>query len=96
MTEILRERAAAGVGVVFSSHQLDLVEDVCEDVVIIARGRIVAHGPIDELRAASDRRHLEVEVEGAGADWLDGRARRDGRRDRRATSSGSSCRPTPT
>jgi ABC-2 type transport system ATP-binding protein len=73
MTEILRERAAAGVGVVFSSHQLDLVEDVCEDVVIIARGRIVAHGPIDDLRAASRRRHLEVEVEGAGASWLDGR-----------------------
>ncbi len=73
MTEILRERAAAGVGVVFSSHQLDLVEDVCEDVVIIARGRIAANGPIDELRAASGRRHLEVEVEGAGATWLDGR-----------------------
>ena len=73
MTEILRERAAAGVGVVFSSHQLDLVEDVCEDVVIIARGRIVAHGAIDDLRAASDRRHLEVEVGGAGATWLDGR-----------------------
>jgi ABC-2 type transport system ATP-binding protein len=73
MTEILRERAAAGVGVVFSSHQLDLVEDVCEDVVIIARGRIVAHGPIDDLRAASRRRHLEVEVEGAGASWLNGR-----------------------
>jgi len=73
MTEILRERASAGVGVVFSSHQLDLVEDVCEDVVIIARGRIVARGPIDELRAASGRRHLEVEVEGAGASWLDGR-----------------------
>jgi ABC-2 type transport system ATP-binding protein len=73
MTEILRERAAAGVGVVFSSHQLDLVEDVCEDVVIIARGRIVAHGAIDDLRAASGRRHLEVEVEGAGASWLDGR-----------------------
>ena len=73
MTEILRERAAAGVGVVFSSHQLDLVEDVCEDVVIIARGKIAANGPIDELRAASGRRHLEVEVEGAGASWLDGR-----------------------
>src|SRR4029453_13755684 len=67
MTEILQERAAAGVGVVFSSHQLDLVEDVCEDVVIIARGRIVAHGAIDELRAASERRHLDVEVVGAGA-----------------------------
>jgi ABC-2 type transport system ATP-binding protein len=73
MTEILRERAAAGVGVVFSSHQLDLVEDVCEDVVIVARGRIVAEGPIDELRAASGRRQHEVEVEGAGSSWLDGR-----------------------
>ena len=68
MSEILRERAAAGVGVVFSSHQLDLVEDICEDVVIIARGRIVAQGAIDELRAASERRHLDVEVEGPAAD----------------------------
>ena len=73
MSEILRERAAAGVGVVFSSHQLDLVEDLCEDVVIIARGRIVANGAIDELRAASERRHLEVEVVGSGGNWLHGR-----------------------
>ena len=73
MSDILHERAAAGVAVVFSSHQLDLVEDICEDVVIIARGRIVAAGAIDQLRAASDRRHLEVEVAGAGASWLNGR-----------------------
>ena len=74
MTAILRERAAAGVGVVFSSHQLDLVEDVCEDVVIINHGRIVAASAIDDLRAASSRRHLEVEVSGNGNAWLDGRA----------------------
>jgi ABC-2 type transport system ATP-binding protein len=73
MTEVVRERAAAGVGVVFSSHQLDLVEDVCEDVVIIARGRIVASGAIDALKEESGRQHLEVEVEGSGGDWLDGR-----------------------
>jgi ABC-2 type transport system ATP-binding protein len=73
MSEILRERAAAGVGVIFSSHQLDLVEDLCEVVVIIARGRIVVQGAIDDLRAASERRHLEVEVVGAGVSWLDGR-----------------------
>ena len=74
MSEILRERAAAGVAVVFSSHQLDLVEDLCEDVVIISRGRIAAAGPIDQLRAASGRRHLEIEVEGSGGAWLDGRS----------------------
>jgi ABC-2 type transport system ATP-binding protein len=72
MSAILRERAAAGVAVVFSSHQLDLVEDLCEDVVIINRGRIAAAGPIDELRAASNRRHLEVEVAANGGAWLDG------------------------
>ena len=70
MTAILRERAAAGVGVVFSSHQLDLVEEVCEDVVIINRGRIAAAGSIDDLRAASATRHLEVEVVGNGNAWL--------------------------
>jgi len=74
MSGILRERAAAGVAVVFSSHQLDLVEDLCEDVAIISRGRIAAAGSIDDLRAASSRRHLEVEVEGSNAEWLDGRS----------------------
>ncbi len=64
MSDVLRERAAAGVGVVFSSHQLDLVEEVCEDVVIISRGRVVAEGAIGELKARSGRRHLEVEVVG--------------------------------
>jgi ABC-2 type transport system ATP-binding protein len=72
MTDVVREQASKGAGVVFSSHQLDLVEDVCEDVVIIARGRIVASGAIDELKAASGRQHLEIEVAGAQGDWLDG------------------------
>jgi ABC-2 type transport system ATP-binding protein len=42
-------------------------------VVIINRGRIVAAGEIDELRAASTRRHLEVEVTGNANAWLAGR-----------------------
>jgi ABC-2 type transport system ATP-binding protein len=72
MTGVIQERAAAGVGVVFSSHQLDLVEDVCEDVVIIARGRIVASGAIEALKSASGRQHLEVEVVGSNSAWVDG------------------------
>ena len=72
MIEVLRERAAAGVAVVFSSHQLDLVEEVCEDVAIISGGRIVASGSIDELKASSGRRHLDVEIAGAGRRWPDG------------------------
>ena len=82
--------------VVFSSHQLDLVEDVCEDVVIINRGRIAAAGAIDELRAASTRRHLEVEVVGQRQRLARRPAGPDRRRSGAATSPGCSSRPTST
>ncbi len=60
MRQIIAERAEQGAGVLFSSHQLDLVEDLCEDVVIIADGRKVAEGAISDLRAASPVRELRV------------------------------------
>jgi hypothetical protein len=49
MTEILAEQARAGVTVLFSSHQLDLVEHICEAVAIIHRGRVVAQGAVSTL-----------------------------------------------
>ena len=64
LAEMLVQAAGTGVGVVFSSHQLDLVEDVCQDVVIIDDGRIVLTGEVDALKAASPRRSLEVRVDG--------------------------------
>jgi ABC-2 type transport system ATP-binding protein len=67
MAELLRSEAASGMGVVFSSHQLDLVEEVCEDVVIIDAGRVVATGTLEALRQRSGLRHLEVAVD--GEDW---------------------------
>jgi ABC-2 type transport system ATP-binding protein len=62
MAEVLRERADAGAGVLFSSHQLDLVEDVCDDVAIIHRGRIVKSGSVLEIKDSSPVRHLEIEL----------------------------------
>jgi ABC-2 type transport system ATP-binding protein len=60
---VLQERARAGCCVLFSSHQLDLVEDLCESVVIIDHGHLVASGTVDEL-ATKGRRRLTVRVEG--------------------------------
>jgi ABC-2 type transport system ATP-binding protein len=60
----LRELASEGATVVFSSHQLDLVEDVCEDVAIIAEGRIVLAGNLTEIKARSLSRRLTVDVDG--------------------------------
>jgi len=67
--EVLRGEAARGAGVLFSSHQLDLVEDLCEDVTIVAAGRVVAAGPVAQLRANAGRVRIDVEVAGAPADW---------------------------
>jgi ABC-2 type transport system ATP-binding protein len=62
--QVLHELADGGVAIVFSSHQLDLVEDVCEDVAIIDHGRVVLTGDLDELRANARSRRLEVTVNG--------------------------------
>ena len=64
MAGMLAELAEGGVGIVFSSHQLDLVEDVCQDVVIINQGRVVLSGMVTALKNASGRRHLQVSVDG--------------------------------
>jgi ABC-2 type transport system ATP-binding protein len=60
---VLTEQAHAGRCVLFSSHQLDLVEELCEAVVIIDRGRVVAAGDVDELETGGTPR-LSVRVEG--------------------------------
>jgi ABC-2 type transport system ATP-binding protein len=63
MTEILAERAHAGGTVLFSSHQLDLVEHICESVAIIHRGRVVAQGAVSALERG-ERLRLAVRVAG--------------------------------
>jgi ABC-2 type transport system ATP-binding protein len=72
LVEVLdRERRTRGVPIVFSSHQLELVERVCDRVAMIVDGRIVADGAIDELRASRARRLLRIEVPGAPAGWFE-------------------------
>ena len=61
--QVLVEQAHTGRCVLFSSHQLDLVEDLCESVAIIDHGRLVASGTVDEL-ATTGARRLAVRVEG--------------------------------
>ncbi|HSJ85292.1 MAG TPA: ATP-binding cassette domain-containing protein [Acidimicrobiia bacterium] len=71
MADILREETAKGKAVVFSSHQLDLVEDICEEVAIINAGRIVVEGNVRRLKDAAPIRHLELELDGEVGDLFD-------------------------
>jgi len=67
LAEVLAERARAGVPVLFSSHQLELVERLCDSVAIVEGGRLVAAGRVAELRARGAGRQWVVEVEGEEA-----------------------------
>jgi ABC-2 type transport system ATP-binding protein len=70
MSTVLRDQAGAGVPVMFSSHQLDLVERLCDRVGIVRQGRMVAVGTVDELRAdAPDE--LIVRAPAAPPGWAD-------------------------
>ncbi|MET7879656.1 ABC transporter ATP-binding protein [Micromonospora sp. DT68] len=66
---VLRERAAAGVPVLFSSHQLDVVERLCDDLVIIGDGVIRAAGSREQLRESYTSPRFELVVE-TDAGWV--------------------------
>ncbi|WP_308492102.1 ABC transporter ATP-binding protein [Microbacterium terrisoli] len=66
---VLQERAAHGVAVLFSSHQLDVVERLCDDLVIIAAGTIRAAGSADALREQHAGRRFELRTAG-DVGWL--------------------------
>ncbi|HVF14427.1 MAG TPA: ATP-binding cassette domain-containing protein [Acidimicrobiales bacterium] len=72
LSAVLQEEVDRGAAVVFSSHQLELVEHLCDAVTILDRGRVVADGGIRELRMRHGGRRLRVELEGVSPGWADG------------------------
>jgi ABC-2 type transport system ATP-binding protein len=71
MADLMREQAARGVPVLFSSHQLDLVERICDDLVVLSSGRVVASGKVDELRHRGRTLHRLVVASGSGGGTAD-------------------------
>src|ERR1700730_15674812 len=68
MSEVLRDRANAGIPVIFSSHQLDIVERLCDRVGIIKAGQMVVTGTVTELRSSGPARYW-VHGPMAADDW---------------------------
>lgn len=71
MSELLREHTAAGVPVLFSSHQLDLVDRLCDSIVVLSQGRVVAQGSSEQLRASAPLRYRLTMAGDTG--WVRGR-----------------------
>ena len=68
MAGLLREHTSRGVPVLFSSHQLDLVDRLCDRLVIMAQGKVVTQGTAEELRAGGPVRYELVTAGDAG--WV--------------------------
>ncbi|MCI0154006.1 ABC transporter ATP-binding protein [Dermacoccus nishinomiyaensis] len=68
MADLLRELTSRGVPVLFSSHQLDLVERLCDSLVFLAGGRVAAQGTAAQLRRSGRVRHRLVLDSDAG--WV--------------------------
>ncbi|AGL13758.1 ABC transporter ATP-binding protein [Actinoplanes sp. N902-109] len=68
MADVLREITGRGVPVLFSSHQLDLVERLCDHLVVLSAGRVVGDGTPDQLRRKGQIRHRLRTA--AGTRWV--------------------------
>ena len=65
----LRARVEQGVPVLFSSHQLELVERLCDSVAIVRGGRVVAAGTVEQLRSGPRARRLRVRLDAPPPAW---------------------------
>jgi len=81
VSDLLKSLARKGVTLFFTSHVLDVVERLCDEVAIIDRGRVIAQGTIDELRALRSHgedssledaflRLVAADVERRELDWI--------------------------
>jgi ABC-2 type transport system ATP-binding protein len=73
LSQVVLDHVRAGRHLLFSSHQLDLVEDLCESITLIDRGHVVLQGEVRALKAVSPERYLDVDV-GVDERWLGGSA----------------------
>jgi ABC-2 type transport system ATP-binding protein len=63
---VLEHYTASGATVVFSSHVMEIVERLCDRVAVMHAGRIVAEGPVDDVRAGGTLEDAFVRLVGAG------------------------------
>jgi ABC-2 type transport system ATP-binding protein len=69
MKAVVRDAAAREACVVFSSHQLDLVEDLCDDVVVVRHGQVILAGHLDDVRDADPHRRMTIGFEHPQPHW---------------------------
>lgn len=76
LSEVMAEQVDQGASVVFSSHQLDVVQDLARNATIVSGGMTRASGSVDELRGRSPHRYLNISWKDPDMDWVPGEGER--------------------
>jgi ABC-2 type transport system ATP-binding protein len=72
LKEAFLEMRDRGKTLVFSTHQMEMVEELCDAIAILDRGRIVVGGPVRDVRRSTGRQMVRLAIEGdSEIDWLD-------------------------
>ena len=73
LKEAFLEMKGRGKTLIFSTHQMETVEELCESIAILDRGKVIVSGPVRDVKRAMGRQvvRLAIEGEGNGADWLE-------------------------
>jgi ABC-2 type transport system ATP-binding protein len=74
LKEAFVEMRDRGKTLIFSTHQMETAEELCESIAIIDRGRVVVSGPMKDVKRATGRQvvRLATDHDGNGVEWLDG------------------------
>jgi len=66
LKEAFDEMRERGSTLVFSTHQMEMVEELCESVALIDKGRLVVAGPIRDVKRSTGRRVVRLALDGSG------------------------------
>ena len=67
MEEVIRRRKAAGAIIIFASHRMEQVEDLCDEICLIAAGRVLIAGDLEDVKRGFGRNTVALEYEGDAA-----------------------------
>ena len=72
LKEAFLEMRDRGKTLIFSTHQMETVEELCESIAIVDRGRVVVSGPVRDVKRAMGRQvvRLATDRDGNGMEWL--------------------------
>ena len=68
LKEAFEEMRTRGSTLIFSTHQMDTVEELCDSVALIDRGKLVLAGSIGEVKRSTGRRVVRLAVDAPGSD----------------------------